>query len=71
MSLEKNIAGYIKEKGINLSAMARQTGIPYMQLYDSLFNENKTRELRGKELIKVCGFLDEDPRSFLEDEQTV
>lgn len=68
MSLEKNIASIIKKRGVNLSAMSRQTGIPYMSLYDSLLNENKTRQLRGKELIAVCFFMGVNPMDFAEEE---
>lgn len=49
MVLEDNIAKYVKDRGIALSVMSRQTGIPYMALYDSLMNERKKRPLRGIE----------------------
>lgn len=67
MSLEKNIAAYIKESGINLTAMSRATGIPYMALYDSFLNEKRQRQLRGKELILVSMFLKIDPQNFVDD----
>ncbi len=59
-----NISKYIKGKGINLSKMSRDTGIPYVALYDSLLNEFRNRELRADELYKVCGFLGVDPKEF-------
>lgn len=46
--------------------MAREIQIPYMQLYDSLFNEKKCRELRSSELIAVCRFLEVNPMDFAE-----
>lgn len=64
MSLEKNLSNYVKEKGINLSAMSRQTGISYMALYDSLMNEKKERQLKGRELVEVCIFLGINPVDF-------
>lgn len=64
MSLEDNLARYIKGKAINLSDMSRQTGISYMSLYNSLFNENSERQLKARELVAVCNFLDVDPRKF-------
>lgn len=64
MSLEKNIAGFIKEKGIQLTVMSRATGIPYMALYDTFFNEKKERQIRGKELIAVSDFLGINPKDF-------
>ena len=64
MSLEKNIAEHIKSKGINLSAMSRETKIPYMSLYDSFFNVNRERPIKGKELISICVFLGVNPMDF-------
>lgn len=64
-SLEKNIATYIRSKGLNLSVMARETGIPYMFLYDSFFNTNRSRSIKGRELISVCAFLDVNPMNFM------
>lgn len=69
MALEKNIAEFIKKKGVNLSAMSRETGIPYMSLYDSLFNERKSRQLKASELIAVCEFLDVSPMDFKKKEE--
>ena len=69
MSLENNIAKYLKDKGIVLSVVARETGIPYMALYDSFFNAKKQRPIKGSELIKVCHFLDINPMEFRGDEQ--
>ncbi|QDW73058.1 hypothetical protein FND36_02770 [Lachnospiraceae bacterium KGMB03038] len=66
MSLEDNLAKYIKGKAINLSDMSRQTGISYMSLYNSLFNENSERQLKARELVAVCIFLEVDPRDFVE-----
>lgn len=68
MTLEENISRYVKNKGIALSVMSRQTGIPYMALYDSLMNDRKSRQLRGRELISVCVFLGVDPREFADKE---
>lgn len=70
MTLEHNIAAYIKSKGINLSAVSRQTGIPYSALYNSLLNAKMERSLKGRELINLCIFLNIDPREFA-DKETV
>lgn len=71
MSLESNIAGFIKKRGINLSAMARDTGIPYMSLYDSLLNDKRERQLRGSELLAICEFLSVSPTDFVEEKEPV
>lgn len=63
-ALTKNVSDYVKEKGINISQMARKTGIPYGALYDSLLHKERDRELRGRELIAICDFLGVDPMSF-------
>lgn len=60
----KNVATYVKEKGINISKMSRDTEIPYAALYTSLCDEERERPLRADELLSVCGYLDIDPRKF-------
>ncbi len=60
----ENVSEYIRKKGINLSKLARDTGIPYMALYDSLANSERGRDLRDSEFLMVCSFLDVDPRKF-------
>lgn len=60
----KNIADYIKEKGISIKVVADRTGIPYRTLYDSLFNKTRKRELRASEFLSLCKFLDKDPKDF-------
>ena len=66
MGLEKNIAKYVKSKGITLTVMAKQTGIAYMALYDSLINERRKRKLRSNELIAICKFLEKKPDDFID-----
>ncbi len=67
MTLEEKISKYIEDRGIALTVVARRTGISYMALYNSLKNKSKKREIRGKELVELCRFLDVDSRDFAED----
>lgn len=60
----QNVSQYVREKRINISAMARDTGISYAALYASLVDDSKDRELRGKELIAVSKFLGVNPMDF-------
>ncbi|MCQ4638003.1 helix-turn-helix transcriptional regulator [Anaerovorax odorimutans] len=62
--ITSEIAGHIKEKGINVSKMARDTGVSYQALYASLCDEDRKRSLRDDELIAVCKFLDINPMEF-------
>lgn len=71
MTLEENISKCIEDKGIALTVVSRRTGISYMALYDSLKNKTKKREIRGKELVKLCKFLEVDPREFADKEPAV
>lgn len=67
MSVSKNLSLYIKEKGINLSALSRATGIKRGILHSSLsdtLDDNKRRPLRDDELVKICGYLDLNPMEF-------
>lgn len=65
MTLEENISKCIEDRGIALTVVSRRTKIPYMALYDSLRNRSKKREIKGRELIKLCRFLDIDPRELI------
>lgn len=60
----KNVATYVKEKGINLSKMDRDTKIPYSALYSSLCDDERERELRADEFLGICQYLEIDPRNF-------
>lgn len=62
----RNLSRYVKEKGINISKMHRDTGISYMALYDSLMNEDRGRDLRAGEMLLVCRFLGVNPLDFNE-----
>ena len=64
MTLEENLSKCIDDKGIALTVVSRRTGISYMALYDSLKNKSKKRDIKGKELVKLCKFLDIDPMEF-------
>ncbi len=63
----RNLSIYVKEKGINLSKMSRDTEIPYMALYDSLANPERNRDLRAGEMLSVCEFLGVNPMDFTND----
>ncbi len=68
MTLEENLSKCIDDKGIALTVVSRRTGIPYMALYDSLKNRSKKRDIKGKELIKLCKFLNVNPIDFADKE---
>lgn len=68
MGATKNLAKYVRDKAINLSAMSRATGIAYSVLYDSLANKNRERPLSVDEAIIICKFLEVNPMDFAEDE---
>lgn len=71
MSITKNLACYTKAKAINLSAMARATGIPYNALYASLGDKNRDRSLSVDEAFLVCKFLGEKVEDFAEEKEVV
>lgn len=69
MCVTKNLSIYVENRGINLSAMSRATGIKRGTLHASLsgaVQENKRRPLRDEELLKVCAFLNVNPMDFAE-----
>lgn len=60
----KAVGDYVRETGINLAKMARDTGIPYVSIYDSLINSSRDRDLRVGEFFKICTFLKKKPTDF-------
>lgn len=67
MGISRRIGNYMKNKGFNLSEVARKTGLDYQSLYTSLYDEKRDRDLRTEELIPLCIFLNIDPREFAEE----
>lgn len=65
----RNLSKYVCDKGINVTKMAKATGIPYGALYDSLLNSARNRDLRLGEALSVCAFLGVDPMDFAEQKQ--
>ena len=61
------VSKYFKEKGIMVSTVSEKTGITGGVLYKSI-HENPTRKLRADEFMKICAFLDVDPRQFWRNE---
>ena len=61
MTLEESLFKCIDDKGVALTVISRRTELSYMALYDSLKNKSKNREIKGKELVKLCKFLNVNP----------
>lgn len=61
----RNLSNYVKEKGINVSNMAKKTGLSYEALRSSLLKESVTRNLRAYEYFKICDFLNINPRDYV------
>ena len=60
----ENVSRYVKDKGINLTKLAKGTGLSYTALYNSLMNQERSRDLRDDEFLSICEFLEIDPRQF-------
>jgi len=67
----RNLSRYVKDKGINISKMSRDTKIPYISLYDSLINDSRDRDLRVGEFFTICDFLDVKCEDFAEEKEVV
>lgn len=63
MDISKKIGFYMKNKKYKLAEVARRTGLNYRSLYAALYGR-ESRELKASELLKVCAFLNIDPREF-------
>ena len=46
-----------KEKRLKITDLATLSGVNYMQLYNSLNNKSRARELKASELVRVCAIL--------------
>lgn len=57
----QNLSDYIKRKGITLSKISKETGLPYSMLQPSLTGH---RKLKVDEFLAICNFLHEDPFHF-------
>lgn len=64
MAVTKNLAEYIGKIGVNISELARKTGIPYCSLYRSIGVDDPKRELRADELMSICNVLGVNPMDF-------
>ena len=67
MSVTKNISKYIKDKGINLFELSKESGVSYVTLHASLEDESGKRELRANELAAICLVLRINPMRFFKD----
>lgn len=64
--IAERIAREAADSGMSIRKLAEAAGIPYMNLYNSLSNRNRRRELRASELIAVCKVLEMDLEAFAE-----
>lgn len=68
-NITRKVSEYVKNRGINISKMARDTGLPYTALYNSLSDTERKRDLRDYEFMSICFFLGVDPREFADKEK--
>ncbi len=63
----EELAQYIREKGIRISAIIKATGLNDNALYASLGDRSRerwARELRADEFLAVCAFIGVNPMDF-------
>ena len=58
-TIESEISEYIRKNRVSLRKVARETGIPYRSLYNSLLNKDRSRPLRAWEYVGLCEYFDE------------
>ncbi len=59
--LTMSVSDYIKDKGIQISKLSERTQIPYGVLHPCISGR---RNLRAEEFLKICDFLEVDPKRF-------
>ena len=62
----ERLAQYIERKGVKVSRIAEETGLPVMALYRSLSGGKRKRPLLAGEFLKICSFLEVNPMQFME-----
>ena len=60
----ESVSAYVKRIGADIKKMSEATGIPYMSLYDSLRNTQRSRQLKADELLLICDYLAVSPWTF-------
>lgn len=66
MIATKTLAEIVKKEKVNITWLSSVTRIPYMNLYNSLKNSKRERELRADELLLICDAIGVDPRRLLQ-----
>lgn len=66
IKIEENLISFISKKGIKYAAICRGTGITKDAMHAV---KQRGRKLRADEFAKICIFLDEDPKKFMEMEE--
>lgn len=59
------LAEYLKENEVNLSKLSKKTGIPYSQLYNSIGNKKRIRELGADEFLSICKAIRVSAKRFI------
>lgn len=66
-AVTENVAKFVREKGINLTKLSKETNIEYCAVYDSLGNSGRGRDLKDHELVRICRFIRKNPMDFAEE----
>lgn len=61
MNLSKELSQYIKNHGITLTFISKNTDIPVDRISRIL---NRGSKMRGDEFLEICAVLDIDPNIF-------
>lgn len=64
----KKMASFVKKRGITIAAISENTGISTGVLYPSF---SGSRSLRANEFLKICNYLEIDPKLFSDEQPKV
>ena len=62
----ERVERYLKDHKVNLLDLSKKTGITYTQLYNSVGNKKRVRELRADEFLSICKALEVRVETFIE-----
>lgn len=60
----EKVREYLISNKISLLSLSQKTGITYSQLYNSLGNQKRERDLRLDEFMSICKALNISPETF-------
>lgn len=67
MTTDEKVVSFIRDKAINVSALAEKMNMPYQTAYDTFSGKGKRRKIKANELLQFCSIYEINPMLFRND----